>query len=221
MEFYQKLKNLKKEQSKNIPQEKKDIMDEFLRSLIASHIENKSLKNGDRIPKHELLDIFGNKKNISDYFGEGPVIISFYRGSWCPYCNLELSELAKSLERLKWLKCKLVAVSPELPDKSFSFKQKLGLDFDVLSDPNSEFAKKFHIVFQLNKEMIEVYKEFGINIAESNGTKNSQLPIPASFIFDKKGILRYSFVKADYTERLSPETLIEEVEKIIKEGKND
>ncbi len=93
MEFYQKLKNIKKEQSKNISQEKKDIMDEFLRSLIASHIENKSLKNGDRIPKHELLDIFGNKKNISDYFGEGPVIISFYKGSWCPYCNLELSEL--------------------------------------------------------------------------------------------------------------------------------
>ena len=110
-----------------------------------------------------------------------------------------------------------MAVSPELPDKSF----KLGLDFDVLSDPNSEFAKKFHIVFQINKEMIEVYKEFGINIAVSNGTKNSLLPIPASFIFDKKGILRYSFVKANYTERLSPETLIEEVEKIIKEGNND
>ncbi len=220
MEFYERLKSLKEESTRELPEEKKEVMKNFFENLIKSGIEESGLKKGDKIPKHSLIDAFGNEVNIEKYFGKGPVIISFYRGSWCPYCNLELNELSKIVKRLKWLKGKLVAISPELPDSTLSFKEKLAIEYDVLSDLNNEFARKFSIVFKLDSSMVSMYKEFGIDLIKSNGVDTYELPIPASFIFDKNGILMYSFVKADYTERIAPEILIEKVEKVIKEENN-
>ena len=202
-----RLKSLKEEYTRGLPQEEKEAMKFFFENLIKSGIEESGLKKGDKIPKHSLKDALGNEVNIEKYFGEGPVIISFYRGSWCPYCNLELNELSKIVKRLKWLKGKLIAISPELPDNSLSFKEKLDLKYEVLSDLNNDFARKFSIVFKLDSNMVNLYKESGIDLAKSNGVDTYELPIPASFIFDKNGILMYSFVKADYTERVAPENI--------------
>jgi len=122
--------------------------------------------------------------------------------------------LQRSLPEIKSLGARLVSISPQLPDNSLSTAEKLALEFEVLSDVGNKVAKDFGIVFKLTKKIKEIYENFGIDLPEANGDQSFELPIPATYIVKQNGIISYAFIDADYTNRLDPEIIITELQKI-------
>jgi peroxiredoxin len=140
----------------------------------------------------------------------GPVVVSFYRGGWCPYCNIELRGLQRALPRIREFGASLVGISPELPDRAISTQEKNKLEFSVLSDIGNNVARSFGIAFKLPEDLLALYKKFKHGLDDVNGEQGAkELPIPGTFILDRTGVVRLAFVDEDYTKRLDPDAVIE------------
>ena len=153
--------------------------------LAASGIAQRALKAGDRVPDFRLPDVRGDYVRLSELLAKGPVVVSFYRGGWCPYCNLELRALQKALPEITRLGAQLVAVSPQTPDESLSTAEKNQLTFAVLSDVGSVTAKAFGIAFDIAEELRPLYPRFGHALPDKNGDESWVLPIPATYVIDR------------------------------------
>lgn len=207
----EKIQKMQSEFMKGVPENVLKTMQEGMKEIIAQDIEKKSLKEGDTIPFFSLPNAYGRVITIGDLLARGPIVISFYRGQWCPYCNLELPALQEVVPVLQKLGASLVAISPNLPDNTLSSVKKHSLGFEVLSDIGNRVAKQFGIVFTLPESLRAVYKDFGIDIPGSNGDDTYTLPLPATFIVDQKGFIRHAFVKSDYTKRMEPQDILSAV----------
>jgi peroxiredoxin len=173
------------------------------------------VKVGSQAPDFSLPDQNGQIVRLKDLLESGPVVVSFYRGSWCPFCNLELRGLQSSLPRIKELGANLVAISPQLPDGSLSLAERHALEFPVLSDVGNSVAKKFGIVFRLAEEHVAALRERGDDLARINGQDGAgELPIPTTFVINKRGIVQTAFVDADHSYRLDPDDMIAVLESI-------
>lgn len=193
-----------------IPPEKLKIMDGATEQLIASGLKFSALKQSDRVEDFILPDAHGRPVRLQALLEGGPVVISFYRGGWCPYCNIELRGLQRVLSEVEALGASLVAISPQLPDNSLSTEEKNRLTFPVLSDVGNRVARRFGIVFRLPDELLETYQAFHHGLFDINGEAGaSELPIPATYVLDRAGIIRLAYVEEDYTKRLDPQTVIE------------
>lgn len=190
----------------------KSVMVKATADLIKTQIAEKSLKIGDVVPDFTLNNASGKSVNFQSLLAQGKVVISFYRGGWCPYCNLELKALEKSLPQIEALGANLVAISPETPDNSLSTSEKNNLTFEVLSDLKNQVAKEFGLVFTLPEELRPIYKQFGIDIPAYNGDSSFELPLPATYVIDTNGKVVHSFVNADYTQRLDPQIILTALE---------
>lgn len=178
-------------------------------NLIDSGITNKTLKEGEALPDILLPNATGQNVAIQELLQSGPVVISFYRGGWCPYCNLELKALQDKLPEIKALGAQLVAISPETPDASLSTAEKNELEFEVLSDEGNRVAKSLGLVFALPEELRPIYSQFGIDIPAHNGDTTFELPIPATYVIAADGTVALAFADPDYTQRLDPSNVVE------------
>lgn len=176
--------------------------------LADSDIEDEALKVGDRAPMFELPDAFGNVIRLADLLKDGPVILSFYRGQWCPYCNIELRALQRALTDVQATGSTLVAVSPNVPDISRELIEKLGLAFPVLTDHDNLVAKEFRIAFEMIPEHVELYESRGRDIRLFNGTQARELPTPATYVVDTDGVIRYAYINVDYRTRAEPSEVV-------------
>jgi peroxiredoxin len=122
--------------------------------------------------------------------------------------------LQQSLPEIKALGAELVTISPQMPDNSLTTAEKLALEFEVLSDAGNKVARQFGLVFKLSDTMQEIYRNFGIDLPAVNGDQSFELPVPATYVVDKNGIITYAFIDADYTKRLDPEIIVEELQKL-------
>ncbi|MEB3283197.1 MAG: peroxiredoxin-like family protein [Lyngbya sp.] len=208
MNLTEELQNLKKQFLSNQAQDVIAKMTQATEDLIKSGIVEQALKVGDRVPNFQLPNALGETVELQELFKSGPVVITFYRGQWCPYCNLELRTLQKYLPEIEQLGAKLVAISPQTPDNSLSTTEKNELTFEVLSDVGNQVARKFGLVFVLPEELRPIYQGFGINLPAYNGDESFELPIPATYVIDRNGIIVHAFVEPDYTQRLDPEKII-------------
>ena len=184
---------------------------EATQSLKNSELEKEAFNIGDKIEDTILLNNLGDKVSIMDVLGKQPVIISFYRGTWCPYCNLELStynELLKDKNKIK-----MIAISPERPESSINVEN---LNFEVLSDIDNKFAKKLNLTFDITETIENIYDGFGINLEKSQGKKSRILPIPATYIVDSSGVIVYAYIDVDYTKRAEPKDVIDKYLELIK-----
>ncbi len=202
------LSDIKLKNAQNIPAEKWEIMERSTNQLKENALGAKAIGKGAVFPPFTLPDINGKKKHLID-FNNDFLIISFYRGGWCPFCNLELKALQNIIPELNKLNTDLVAITPETPDNSLSTSEKNELSFSVLSDIDNTYAKSLGLVFELPKDLIAVYKSFNINLDKHNNNQDYELPMPATYILNKDKKIIYSFVPEDYTERLDPEAIIE------------
>lgn len=175
-----------------------------------------ALNVGAKIPSFTLVDAANKEVSSKKLLREGNLVLVFYRGAWCPYCNLYLRTLQKNLGAIEANGGKLVAVSVENPDNSLSVAQKNELGFTVLSDKNLAVARKFGIVFQLPPETNEKYKEYGIDLVKQNKTAAPDLPLSATYIVKQNGEIVYAFLNPDYTKRAEPDVIIENLAKIKK-----
>ena len=122
--------------------------------------------------------------------------------------------MQRSLPEIKSQGAELVTISPQLPDNSLSTAEKLALEFEVLSDVGNKVAKSFGLVFKLSEKMQEIYKNFGIDLPTANGDQSFELPIPATYVVAKNGIIAFAFIDVDYTNRLDPEIIVSELKKL-------
>jgi peroxiredoxin len=122
--------------------------------------------------------------------------------------------LQRSLPEIKSQGAELITISPQLPDNSLSTSEKLALEFEVLSDVGNTVSRDFGLVFKLSDKMQEIYRNFGIDLPTANGDQSFDLPIPATYIVAQNGIIKFAFIDADYTNRLDPETIISELQKL-------
>jgi len=186
-----------------------DMIDATTADLVATGIANQALKAGDRAPGFALPDHQGNAVRSTDLLASGPVLINFYRGEWCPYCNLELRAYQAQLDRIKVAKATLVAISPMLPDNSLDIAQKNQLAFSVLSDVGNKIAAKFGLVFTVDTRIQAMYLErLGNDLPTLNGDDSFTLPLPATYVIGQDGIISYAYVNADYRLRADPEDVI-------------
>jgi peroxiredoxin len=176
-----------------VPAEVRESMVRADLELTASGVAQRALRAGDHAPDFSLPDARGGSVRLKDLLLTGPVVLSFYRGGWCPYCNLELRALQKVLSEITLLGAKLVAVSPQTPDESLSTTEKNALGFPVLSDVGSITAKSFGIAFDLAEELRPIYAGSGHALPEKNGDDSWVLPIPATYIIDTGGIITLAF----------------------------
>lgn len=190
------------------PTEVMTAMETATAKLAASGLSGKALKRGSRMPDFELPDATGNIVRSIDLRTKGALLISFYRGHWCPYCSLELKALQERLSNITAKGATLVAISPQTPDQSLTTQQKYELKFPVLSDSGNKVARKFGLVYTLDESLKPIYQAFGIDLRAHNGDGGFELPVPATYLVDKNGIVLDVYVNVDYRERLSLETAL-------------
>jgi len=205
----------KRESSKqNLPADIHAKMIGATKTLSETDIVSKSPKAGEKLLNFDLPNQLGEKRNLTELLKTGAVVLTFYRGGWCPYCNLELRAYQNVLEDIKATGATLVAISPELPDASLSTSEKNELAFEVLSDQNSNYARELGLVFSLPEELRPIYLSFGIDVEKHNGEGQFDLPLAATFIIGTDGIIIDAFVDADYTQRKEPNEIIKKLENI-------
>lgn len=159
---------------------------------------------GDRFPSFSLPNAGGEAMNSEDFLARGPLVVCFYRGGWCPYCNLELRAYQKILAEIRELGADFVAISPQLPDESLTMAAKGNLTFEVLSDTGNSLAEHLGLVHELPESIIDLYRSIGNDLERINGNMRWTLPIPATYIIAQDGTVVEAFIQPDYTLRMEP-----------------
>ncbi|MGH1439036.1 MAG: peroxiredoxin-like family protein [Cellvibrionaceae bacterium] len=192
-----------------VPETIQATMAKATQSLAASDIAQKAPNTGDKLPTFKLTDQHGKNQTLEQLLSDGPLVITFYRGGWCPYCNLELRAYQDVLGEIKDTGANLIAITPELPDNSLSTVEKNELGFTVLSDVDSKYARSIDLVFTLPEELRPIYESFGIHIEAHNGSGQFDLPLAATYVVAQDGTIINAFVDADYTKRQEPNVAVE------------
>jgi peroxiredoxin len=193
--------------SKKAPPERLRAYEDGITEVRRSGITDKALKVGDRAPDFELLNAAGKKVRLSKLTAEGPVVLTWYRGGWCPYCNIALRGFHKSMPDIKAAGATLVALSPETPDNTMSTAEKNHLDFEVLSDLGNKVAHAFGVAYKV-PQVIVAQSKGRLDLAKHNGDNSGELPLGATYVVDRAGVIRYAFVDADYRKRAEPSTVV-------------
>ena len=188
------------------------MMESATADLKAAGIESRALKIGDRAPDLALPDALDKRVRLNDLWGQGPLVVVFYRGGWCPYCNLELKAWQRRLAELEHMGASLVAISPQTPDNSLSTAEKNELAFPVLSDSALQAAESFGVAFELSPELVALYRLVGNDLPTLNGNGRWVLPLPATYVIDRNGRIMFAHVEADYRQRAEPTDVLAALE---------
>ncbi|MEN8132897.1 MAG: peroxiredoxin-like family protein [Pseudomonadota bacterium] len=176
---------------------------------LAKRLPEPGLKVGERAPDFTLPNAFGKPVSLSGQLAKGPVVLTFYRGAWCPYCNLELKALHNALPRIEDLGAHLIAVTPQQPDKSLEQVRKDSYPFEILSDLDSTVMRDYRLYFTVPRDLSDLYRDrFGLDLAAYNGPGRYDLPVPGTFVIDHHGIVRAAFADTDYKRRMEPTDII-------------
>jgi peroxiredoxin len=193
---------------KRVPVERQAIMERHIAQL-RDGLAKTALKVGDRAPLIVLGNAKGETVDVSALLKKGPVIVVFYRGGWCPYCNLELRAFQRLLPRIEAVGASLVAISPEKPDDSLSTAEKNALTFELLSDVGQKVGRAFRLVYDFSDELKSAYNGFGLDIPAKNGTAGEwALPLAATYVIDRDGVIIHAYTDADYRDRADPEEIL-------------
>ena len=179
----------------------------------ANLVVGAALRKGQGAPMFGLPDAQGQLVALRNLLDRGPVIVTFYRGGWCPYCNIALRALQSQLPQIKQCGATLVAISPELPDQSLSTQEKLALAFHVLSDRDNEVARRFGLVYRVSDAARVRLLALGRDLVAHNGTRSWELPITATYVINQNAIIVFDHLDADYRNRLEPSSIIDALER--------
>ena len=173
----------------------------------SSGILDKAINVGDYAPEFELLNAIGNQVKLYDELQKGPVVLVWYRGGWCPYCNLQLQHIQMKLAEIHQAGGQVIAISPELPDKTMTTKERHSLQFQVLSDANNEVADRYKLAYTVPNYVVDHY-DLSSKLNTHNGNDENRLPLAVTYVIAKNGVVEYAFLDADYKNRATPEEII-------------
>lgn len=188
-----------------------DNLEEFQKLVIANASKVQGLSIGERAPDFILPNALGKKISLSELSKTTSVIIKFYRGEWCPLCNLDLMTIQKDMSTIKSLNATLVAISPQQPNDALTIIEKNNLCFEVLSDSEQKVIEAYNLKFDPGEDY---HKRRDLTLLNGNGLKT--LPIPATYIIDKEQIIRAAHVEANYTKRMTSAQIIDVLKEICK-----
>lgn len=209
MSLENELADMRASAIKRIPADKFAVMQANVAQLRESGITKTMLKKGDKAPAIKLGNAKGETVDVAALLKQGPVVINFYRGGWCPYCNLELRAFQKLLPDIAAAGAQLIAISPEKPDASLSTAEKNALTFEVLSDVGQQVGRAFGLVFTLSDELKAIYAQFGNDLSVVNGTPDEwALPVPATYVIGQDGTILFAHADVDYQYRAEPQEVL-------------
>jgi len=207
--YQEKLKELRVNLGTMLPEEALTVFDKDAENLQSNHQSILKLKVGEKAPDFSLSNATGKTVKLSELLEKGKVVLTFYRGSWCPYCNLQLAHYQTSLTEIQSLGAQLVAVSPQTPDESLNVKEKNELSFEVLSDNGNIVARKYTTVFKNGDAPVNTMTELGFDFDAHYSDDSRELPVPAVFIIEKDGTVSFSkSVGGDYRNRVEVSEII-------------
>ena len=174
-----------------------------------------AIKIGQKAPSFKLPNPEGNSISLAALLNKGPVVITFYRGNWCPYCNLQLRALQARLDEIHALGATLVAISPQVPDGSMTKDEISAMDFIVLSDQDAKVASQYGVAWEV-PAFLEEHMRVGrkLDLEKINNGNSNILPIPATFIVGRDGVVIWNYVNVDYRTRSEPEDIIKALQNL-------
>lgn len=193
---------LKATAAERLPAEVVDVFDRSIKTFLDAGVPADAVKVGDKLDTFTLDDATGRAVTLEQIIQDGPAVVVFYRGGWCPYCNLALRAYQNELlPQLPAFNARLVAISPQPPDESLSTAEKAGLAFTVLSDPGARLARRIGIAFQQPDEVLAAQRQLGLDLAAVNAEHSTALPRPTVLIINQDHTVRFVDVQPDYTAR--------------------
>ncbi len=207
MTLQDKLNAYKAEPKPNAPPELGAVSGRTIKALVASGQVERALKTGDRAPSFNLPDQDGTMMSSADLLTKGPVVLSFYRGVWCPFCNIELKALQEVLSEIEARGASLLAISQQTPANSRKAQRENALTFPILADKGGEVGAAFGLRWSVPEEMREMHKKLGGPLPGFNGEDSWTLPMPARIVIGQDGVIAYAEVNPDYTKRPEPSDL--------------
>ncbi|MGJ8672625.1 peroxiredoxin-like family protein [Rubritalea sp.] len=190
-----------------------EVKAEFAKGIEAvkdSNVVETAKQIGDKAPDFMLKNATGESVNLAAELKKGPVVLTWYRGGWCPYCNIAMAAMQKELPNIKKAGGSLIALTPELPDKTLTTKEKNELTFEVLTDLNNQVAEEYGLVFNLTPGVEKLYGNF-FDLEKYNGTEagTDKLPLAATYIVDQSGTIVWAFLHHDYHMRAEPKDIVD------------
>ena len=181
---------------------------EGINEVIASNADQAALNIGDDLPNIIAPDLESRTHHIADALRHGPVVLLFFRGGWCPFCNLQIRAMSLAYPRIAATKASLYALTPELPDSAMSTLGTEPVPFPILFDRSNAIARSFGLVFRLNEALRHVHEALGTPLPKLNGDMSWELPIPAVYVADPKGHIAWRHLDADYRKRTEPNDIL-------------
>jgi peroxiredoxin len=182
---------------------KKRAYEEGIQAVVNAQITINALQKGEKAQDFTLTNATGEQISLYQELKKGPVILMWYRGGWCPYCNLTLRAMQSMLPAFKAGGAQLFAITPETPDKSLSTAEKNELQYEILTDKDNTVARNYGVVFKLTED-VKKYYEDGFGLSEYNGNDKGELPLAATYLIGTDGIVTFAFLDADYRNRAEP-----------------
>jgi len=179
----------------------------FATSVVAQ--EEPGLQAGIQAPDFEALTHQGIPVRLSDINKEGPVVLVFYRGGWCMYCNRQLQALQSRLDDFKSFGASIIAISVDLQENAAKSVEEKQLGFTVISNPEADLLQLYNLVFQVPDDVVKQYEEYGIDLNAASGRDDHVISIPATYVIDRSGQIVFANANRDYTVRPSPEEILE------------
>lgn len=166
-----------------------------------------------KAPIFKAVTAQGNTIDLSEVTKQKQVVLMFYRGQWCPYCNKQMSEMQDSLQFIRDLGATVIAVTPEKPEEIAKAVEKSGASFDIIYDKNHQIMDMYNVTFTLSETKKNQYKTWGIDINKASGNDDYALPVPATYIIDKNGNIKGTYFNEDYKKRMSVADILEVLRK--------
>ena len=204
------LKELRENLKSMLPEEALAKFDRDAEQLEKTHQSTLKLKEGDQVPDFTLVNAVGDQVSLKELLTKGKVVLTFYRGTWCPYCSLQLVQYQQVLDEILSLGAKLVAISPQTPDESMNIKEKNELKFEVLSDVGNLVARQYTTVFRNGDVPVNTMTELGFDFDAHYGDDSREIPVPAVFIIDTdKKVLFAKTIGGDYRNRVEAQEILD------------
>ena len=186
---------------------------------LAAHLERTeaakhALKVGDTLPEFVLPNAEGRLVSSRELLAQGPLVVAFFRGDWCPFCNLTLAALEDALPRIETTNARLVAMTPDANGLALRAKHRNSVHYDVLCDIDNGVAMQFGVVYRVPDEYRKFLEDYKCDLGTRHGNDMWTLPMPSAFVIDRQGVIRYAFVNGDVLVRAEPDEIIAELKKL-------
>ena len=208
MGLQQQLDAFKAEFARTAPVGRPALYEAKIEELRAGFAAERAILTGDLVPDFTLPDQRGRDVSLGTLLEAGPAVVTFYRGGWCPYCNIQLRAYQAVLPEMNALGARLVAISPQLPDGSISTAEANKLTFSVLSDVGNSVARNFGLVWSLPEELRAALRSSNKALPGINGDDSWELPVPATYVIARNGRVALAAIDVDYRNRLEPDAIL-------------